>query len=229
MALMERVATLLRANLNDRMDRAEDPEKMLKQLTLDMENQLLQLKTQVAMALADQHLLEKKAREQQDAAGSWQRKAELAVNKGDDALARAALERGLSHETMFAAFQAQVVDGHAESEGLRLTYTKLQGKLTETRTQCEILMAQHRRAQMVSKATDARTFAENGKAGTSHRETLSRVQSRIGQAEAQNHAARELMPGDSLDDRFATMERDERVEQMLTDLKSRQNRLLAAG
>ena len=56
MALMERVATLLRANVNDLIDRAEDPEKMLKQLVLDMENQLLQVKTQVAIALADQHL-----------------------------------------------------------------------------------------------------------------------------------------------------------------------------
>ena len=64
MGLMERVATLLRANVNDLIDRAEDPEKMLKQLLTDMENQLLQVKTQVAIAIADQHLLEKKAVEQ---------------------------------------------------------------------------------------------------------------------------------------------------------------------
>ena len=62
MALMERVATLLRANVNDLIDRAEDPEKMLKQLVLDMENQLLQVKTQVAIAIADQHLLGQEAR-----------------------------------------------------------------------------------------------------------------------------------------------------------------------
>ena len=135
MALMERVATLLRANLNDLMDRAEDPEKMLKQLSLDMENQLMQLKTQVAMALADQHMLERKAREQEEAAAGWHRKAELAVNKGDDALARAALERALSHETMLAALQGQVSEGAAESEALRATYTKLQGKLAETQVQ----------------------------------------------------------------------------------------------
>src|SRR6201994_2936520 len=87
MGLMERVATLLRANVNDLIDRAEDPEKMMKQLVLDMENQLLQLKTQVAVALADQHLLEKKTKEHQDAYADWHAKAELAVNKGDDALA----------------------------------------------------------------------------------------------------------------------------------------------
>ena len=97
MALMERVATLLRANVNDLIDRAEDPEKMLKQLLLDMENQLLQVKTQVAIAIADQHLLEKKAAEQRDGASTWRAKAELAVSKGDDDLARLALERALSH------------------------------------------------------------------------------------------------------------------------------------
>ena len=63
MALLERVATLVRANLNDLVDKAEDPEKMLKQVTLDMENQLLQVKTQVAIAIADEHLLAKKQKE----------------------------------------------------------------------------------------------------------------------------------------------------------------------
>lgn len=60
MSLLERVSTLLRANLNDLVEKAEDPERMLKQIVLDMENQLLQVKTQVAIAIADQHLLEKK-------------------------------------------------------------------------------------------------------------------------------------------------------------------------
>jgi len=62
MALLERVSTLLRANLNDLIEKAEDPERLLKQIVLDMENQLLQVKTQVAIAIADQHLLEKKRR-----------------------------------------------------------------------------------------------------------------------------------------------------------------------
>ena len=62
MGLLERVSTLIRANLNDLIDRAEDPEKMIKQVILDMENQLLQVKTQVAVSIADQHMLEKKAK-----------------------------------------------------------------------------------------------------------------------------------------------------------------------
>ncbi len=229
MALMERVATLLRANVNDLIDRAEDPEKMLKQLVLDMENQLLQVKTQVAIALADQHLLEKKAREQEDAATGWHRKAELAVSKGDDALARGALERALRHEDMLQAFRAQVADQAAESEALRSTYMKLQGKLAETEAKCELLIAQHRRAKMISKATEAQAAAENGSDGMLHAKAVSRIQSRISTTEARNHAAKALMPGDTLEARFTELEQEDRIEQMLSELKSKQQRLLPTG
>ena len=234
MALMERIATLLRANVNDLLERAEDPEKMLKQLVLDTENQMLQLKTQVAMALADQHLLEKKAREQETTLAEWHRKAELAVNKGDDALARAALERVLSHERMLTAYRAQVADQAAESESLRSTYTRLQGKLAEMQAQCELLIAQHRRAQMVSRATEARAALEQGSPALSPEKTIGRMQARIDGAEAQNHAAKAMLGdgegvGRSLDEKFTALEREDRVEQMLAELKDKGNRLLVAG
>src|SRR4051794_39917483 len=105
MALLERVATLIRANLNDLIDRAEDPEKMLKQVILDMQNQLIQVKTQVAIAIADQHLLAKKLRDNEQVALDWMRKAEVAVEKRQDDLARPALERVLSYKQMSAGFQ----------------------------------------------------------------------------------------------------------------------------
>ena len=77
MALLERVSTLVRANLNDLIDKAEEPEKMIKQVILDMNNQLLQVKTQVAIAIADQHLLEKKRIENDDKIQEWMRKADF--------------------------------------------------------------------------------------------------------------------------------------------------------
>ena len=100
MALLKRVSTLVRANLNDLVDKAEDPEKLIKQVILDMQNQLLQVKTQVAIALADQHLLEKKEKENETASTDWVRRAELAVDKKQDDLARAALERSMSYKQM---------------------------------------------------------------------------------------------------------------------------------
>lgn len=227
MALMERVATLLRANVNDLIDRAEDPEKMLKQLVADMENQLLQVKTQVAIAIADQHLLEKKRAEQDALTADWQRKAELAVSKGQDELARAALERSLSHQQMAAGFSHQLQEQIAEADGLRATYTKLQGKLKETETQCEMLIAQARRARMVGKATAATSTAQEKT--TSRTNPLNRFRARIQNAEAENHAGKMMLEGDTLDDQFATMERDERVERLLSELKQKQGRMLEAG
>jgi len=97
MALLERVATLIRANLNDLIDKAENPEAMIKQVILDMENQLLQVKTQVAIAIADQHVLERKQQENEENERQWRRRAEMAVDKHDDAPARSALERSMSY------------------------------------------------------------------------------------------------------------------------------------
>src|ERR1043166_3442106 len=116
MALLERVSTLVRANINDMIDKAEDPEKMIEQVILDMQNQLLQVKTQVAIAIADQHLLEKKQKENEEKTAEWQRKAELAVSKKQDDLARAALERSLACKQNMANFEQQVADQKIEVE-----------------------------------------------------------------------------------------------------------------
>src|SRR5579864_6031355 len=110
MSLMERVSTLIRANLNDLIDKAEHPEKLIKQVILDMENQLMQVKTQVAIAIADQHLLEKKQKENEEKITDWTRRAELAVNKKQDDLARAAIERSLHYKQLTESFGQQVAD-----------------------------------------------------------------------------------------------------------------------
>jgi len=224
---MERVATLLRANVNDLIDRAEDPEKMLKQLVLDMENQLLQVKTQVAIAIADQHLLDKKRTEQEALTADWKRKAELAVAKNQDELARAALERSLSHQQMAEGFARQLAEQSIEADSLRTTYNKLQGKLKETESQCEMLVAQHRRARMVGKATAARNAAEGSTVARTS--PLGRFKARIQHAEAENHAGKTLLEGDTLDDQFHVLERDEQVERLLGELKEKQGRMLEAG
>jgi len=217
MALMERVTTLLRANLNDLVDKAENPEKMLKQLVLDMENQLLQVKTQVAIAIADQHLLEKKTAEHETAAADWKNKAALAVARGRDDMAREALERSVSHVEMGKSFVQQLEDQRGEAEALRSAFLKLQQKLTETRAHCDLLMAEHRRARAVGKSQQAQAAARTAK-GTA---SIDRYKSRINLQQAVNHASKELTAGDSLEDRFAMLERDQRVEALLEELKSK--------
>ena len=137
MALLERVSTLIRANLNDLIDKAEDPEKMIKQVILDMQNQLLQVKTQVAIALADQHLLEKKQKENEERAADWMRRAEKAVDKKEDDLARAALERSMSYRKMGESFQQQVADQKTEVENLKAALHKLEQKLAEAQAKSD--------------------------------------------------------------------------------------------
>src|SRR6185437_3873881 len=155
MALLERVATLVRANLNDLIDKAEDPEKMIKQIILDMENQLLQVKQQVAVSIADQHVLEKKQKEHEESEQQWNRRSEMAVDKGDDALARAAIERAMSSKATAETFHQQVEDQKQQVNTLREALIKLQQKLGEAQSKSEILIAQHRRSRALGKANDA--------------------------------------------------------------------------
>src|SRR3954469_23367911 len=128
MALLERVSTLVRANLNDLIDRAEHPEKMIKQVMLDMENQLMQVKTQVAIAIADEHLLLKKQKENEEKAAEWTRKAEIAVDKRQDDLARAALERALNCRQVVDGFGQQLADQKMQVETLKSALRKLEQK-----------------------------------------------------------------------------------------------------
>jgi phage shock protein A len=221
MALLERVGTLLRANVNDLIEKAEDPEKIAKQLVLDMENQLLQLKTQVAIAIADQHLLQQKQKEHTEAIGEWHRKAEVAVEKQKDDLARAALERSLSHERLAAGFAQQLEDQRTEAETLRTAFTRLQQKLSETQSATEMLIAQRRRARTVGKAHAAHAAID----GPKRTHVLGRLRSSIERDEVSNLVSRTMIEGDSLEDRFTALEREDRVERLLEDMKNRQPRL----
>jgi phage shock protein A len=218
MALLERVTTLLRANLNDLVEKAEDPERLLKQIVLDMENQLMQVKTQVAVAIADQHLLEKKKADHEQQAAEWRRKAELAVQKGHDDLARGALERALSHDQLAAGFTSEAEDQKHEADNLRQALHKLSQKLDETRARCEMLAAEHRRAKMVGRATVARQAIGDGQ-----EQALGRMKGRVHQTAAHATAASEVLVSESLEDRFASLENEDKIEQLLGEIKAKQN------
>ena len=216
MALMERVSTLVRANLNDLIDKAEDPEKMIKQVILDMQNQLLQVKTQVAISIADQHLLEKKQKENQDRASEWMRKAELAVDKKQDDLARGALERSMSYKQMAESFEQQIADQKTQVENLKTALHKLEQKLAEAEAKSDVLVAQHRRSRALSKASDARLSMGDG----SKAAAFDRMKHKVMHAEAVSQAKSEIA-GDNLEDRLAALEKEEHIDKLLAELKTR--------
>lgn len=214
MSLLERVTTLIRANINDLIDKAEDPEKMIKQVILDMQNQLLQLKTQVAIAIADHHLLVKKKDENEALAADWVRKAQFAVDRNQDDLGRVAAEKSISFKRTAASFAQQIEDQNAQVELLKSALSKLQVKLAETQAHAEVVIAQHRRSKALKKAADARwKVAELKDTGA-----FQRMKSKVQQTEAVGLAKTQMLDEDPAD-RLAALEHDEEVEKLLQEIR----------
>ena len=218
MALLERVATLIRANLNELIDKAENPEVMIKQVILDMQNQLLQVKTQVAIAIADQHVLEKKQKENEEKAVDWTRRAEMAVDKKQDDLARAALERSVSYRSLAESFRQQVADQKLQVEDLKTALLKLEQKLSEAEAKSDLLIAQHRRSRATRKAGEAQMAA----GGSSHAATFDRMKDKVRREEAYSQATTEMVKED-VEQKLAALEKEDEIERMLNELKSRRN------
>ena len=224
MGLLERVSTLIRANINDLVDRAEDPEKLIKQVILDMENQYLQVKTQVAVSIADEHMLEKKLRENEDNARDWMRKAEIAVDKLEDDLARAALDRFQTSQRLAQSYREQVDDQTAQVETLKGALMKLEQKLEEAKSKRDLLLARHRRSLSLGKAARAQSMlGDNSKSAT-----FDRLKDRVHHSESVATAEVELL-ADDMGDRIARLDRDAEVDRLLAELKARRGLPEKAG
>jgi phage shock protein A len=219
MALLERITTLIRANLNDLIEKAEDPEKLLKQLLLDMQNQFMQVKTQVAMAIADQHLLEKKQKENLNAHREWLRKAELAMAKNEESLARTALERSLTFENAAMNFSQQVEEQSHQVQTLRDAMHRLEQKMTETKLKADLLIAQHRRSKLAQRAGLAPVEEFRNDI------LFERARAKVDRAES--IAAGQLQTGAASPIRqLEAMDKADQVERLLAELKQRTMRAL---
>jgi phage shock protein A len=214
MGLLERVATLVRANLNDLIDKAENPEKMLKQVILDMENQFMQVKTQVAIALADLHLLQKKKSEYLDKHAEWMGKAELAVEKNDEELARAVLDRAVSFQQLAENFNQQIADQESQVESLKSALKRLEVKLAEARTTSELLAVKHRRARAAHRAIDAE------QAPSSANQIFDRMSSKVLREETLAQAKAELF-GSDIHGRLHALERSQAIDRLLEEIKAK--------
>jgi len=219
MPLLERVTTLIRANLNDLIEKAENPEKLLKQLLLDMQNQFMQVKTQVAMAIADQHLLEKKQKESLNSQREWLRKAELALVKQEDALTRSALERSLAYENAAQNFAQQVEEQAHHVQQLRDAMQRLEQKMTETKLKADLLMAQHRRSKLAQRAGITPSAELN------HEALFERAKTKVDQAEAMAVGQIQAAALDTTH-QLEAMDRADEVDRLLAELKQRTPRAL---
>jgi phage shock protein A len=217
MTIVERISTLVRANINDLLDRAEDPEKVIKQLLMDMDSQLVQAKTQVAAAIADEKLLFERYQENQAQANEWQQKAELAVTKGDDDLARQALLRRAAFQQTADGFKAQHDAQSHQVEVLKEALGELEAKNEEAETKKDLLIARSRRAQA---ETQIRTTV-TGLDASGALASFERMEHKVDEQEARAAALQEL-DSDSLESRFAELGTAEQVERELAALKAKQ-------
>jgi len=218
MGLLDRVSTLIRANINDLISRAEDPEKVIRQLLLDMNNQLIQVKTQVAAAIADQKKLEKRYQENQAKAEEYQKKAELAVEKDNDELAREALTRRRTYQETADGFKQQWTEQSAQVEQLKEALAQLEAKITEANTKKDLLIARSRRART---ETSIRKTLAGVDAGGALAE-FERMEEKVEEQEAQAAAYADL-DQDTLDTKFRQLEQEDEVGKELAALKARKS------
>lgn len=220
--LLDRVGTLVRANLNDLIDRAEDPEKMIKQAIIDMNNNLIQVKTQVAAAIADEQKLYNHYLENQEQATQWQKKAELAIAKDADDLAREALTRRNSYQSVADGFKVQYDEQHKQVQLLKDALTQLTAKIEEAERKKDLLIARSRSAKAQQQIHD--TMAGIGKSRAF--EGFDRMEEKVADQEARARAAAEL-DRDTLEDKFAALEAGAAVDDDLAALKQKMGKIPA--
>ncbi|MBP6632740.1 MAG: PspA/IM30 family protein [Kofleriaceae bacterium] len=205
MGIFSRLGTLIKSNLNDLITKAEDPEKMLNQVLLEMEQQLRDAKKAVAVAIADEKKLQKQYNGELDKAKEWERKAMVAVRAGDDGLARQALVRKQEHETISGQFQTQWIAQKQAVEKLKDALRLLNNKIEEAKRKKNILIARKKRAE----AQQQIASTMQGLGDTSAFDTFDRMSERIALMEAEAEAGAELageLSGDTLDAKFLALE-----------------------
>lgn len=216
MTIVERISILVRANLNDLIDHAEDPEVVIQQLLMDMQSQLMQAKTQVAAAIADQKQLYEQYRENQTAADEWQHNAELAVEQGDDDLARQALTRRATFQQTADGFKQQDEEQSRQVDALKEALGQLEAKIEEAEAKKDLLIARSRRAT----AETAIRFTLAGVDQSSALANFNRMEDRVEQQEARAEALGEL-ESDSVVNRFGELAAADQVERELAELKAK--------
>ena len=216
MNLLERVLTLLRANLNSMVEKADDPEKVLRQLQLDMRNQLMQVKTQVATAIAESRKLHHRVKEKKVEADSWQSKAEQAILQNNDTAARSALSRYNEVVRQAQRYQQQQQEQEQLVSTMRGVLLQLEEKISEVETTIELLAARKRNALLQQRVYDA----INKSGGPKDTERANRAQDAVMEAEARARALADLHQR-GLDVQLDQLSEDQLLEQQLNELKAK--------
>jgi phage shock protein A len=218
MGIFARLATLIKSNLNDLISRSEDPEKMLNQVVIDMANQLIEAKKQVAVSIADEKRLAKQAEQEAANAAEWERRAMLAIKAGDDALAKEALNRKKEHEQLAQTLKDQWQKQKNAVDQLKTALRMLNSKIEEAKRKKNVLIARKKRAE----AQKAIQETMSGMNNVSAFETFDRMSQKIDQIEAEAEASTEIAEqytGDALAEKFGHLEATAGADDDLLALK----------
>lgn len=228
MGLLSRIGDVLRANINEIISKAEDPEKMLNAAIEEMQKQLIEAKSRVAMAIADEKRLLKKYELEREKSDEWEKKAMSAVRASRDDLAVEALAKKKEHSAAAQLFDDQLGSQKAAVDELKRALSALTSKLEDTKRKRTILMARAKRAEAQRHIASTLHAANE----TSAAERLERLEARVERAEAEAEATWEVAAlTDGLDrDEFALLEAPSDNEE-LQALKARMKEqgLLGAG
>jgi phage shock protein A len=216
MGILDRMSRLIRANINDLIDRAEDPEKMLNELLREMNENIREARVQVANMIAQEKMLEGDLQDAQRDSQDWEHKAELAVSKGKDDLAREALRRKRDSDSIAMVYAQQLTSQQDMVAKLKQQLKLLEAKYDEALSKKDVLVARHR-ATVAQKQINQTISQLPGFDSTSE---LDRMERKIRGEEAQTAAMAELQ-SDSSAYQFSELEQDSGVEEDLAALKAR--------
>ena len=218
MGIFSRLAQLIKSNLNDLISKSEDPEKMLQQVVLDMNNQLVEAKKQVASSIADEKKLAKQFEQEMAHAAEWERRAMMALRAGNEELAKEALARKKEHDQLSETFKDQWTKQKTAVDQLKKALRMLNDKIEEAKRKKNVLIARKKRAE----AQKAIQETMHGLKDQSAFETFERMAGKIDQLEAEAEAASEIQEeytGDLLANKFQSLERTAGADDDLVALK----------
>ena len=216
MPILEKIRRIFNSNINDLLDRVEDPEKILNQLLEDMQSELKEVKIQVAAAIRDSNKFEAQYKEKLESAETWEKRAIVFIQNGDDARAKESLRRKRSFDDLAEGFREQF-DAQQESVSvLKDGLATLEQKIEEAKNKRALLIARQRRAE--AERTIHQTVS--GLSESSAMYAFDRIQDKVLDAEAEAEALSEMRQP-SLEEEFDELDKKDEIDDELAKLKAR--------
>ena len=212
--MFQRFASLIKAIINSLMGKIEDPEMMLEQTYQELQSNLIQVRQAVAQAIATEKQLEQQLQKNKDQSSTWHNRAAMAVQQGNDDLARQALQRKTQYAQAAADLEVQLRSQRESTSGLRQRLTELEGEVQKAYTKKQVLIARDKAAQATSKANEilSKTSADGALS------TMEKFEQKVLERESKAAAMAELGT-DQLDKKFKSFEGQVDIEAELMALK----------